>query len=129
MWVVLMLLVLMAITSLVWIAIARSRRRLSGAATSRIRAMIQRADLAGDPVLRIIEYDKILDQLLLELGFQGTAGEKLMKGAARFSNKEALWKCHKLRNIIAHQHGAIASMADADHFQSVLQHAFAQVAR
>ena len=91
--------------------------------------MIQRADLAGDPVLRIIEYDKILDQLLLELGFQGTTGEKLMKGAARFSNKEALWKCHKLRNIIAHQQGATASIADANHFQSVLQHAFAQVAR
>ena len=82
-----------------------------------------------NPVLRILEYDKVLDQLLLELRFQGSTGEKLMKGGARFSNQQTLWKYHKLRNIVAHQSGATAGSDDADHFRAALEQAFKQVGR
>jgi|CXWL01.1.fsa_nt_gi phosphate/sulfate permease len=104
-------------------------RRLSSAASFRIRSLIDKANRMPNPVLRILEYDKVLDQLLLELRFQGSTGEKLMKGGARFSNQQELWKCHKLRNIVAHQSGATASNDDADHFRVALEHALKQVGR
>ncbi len=126
-WIILGGLLLVAAALMVFVFFVRGRRRLSASATARIRSLMEKADRASDPVLRIMEYDKVLDQLLLELGFHGTTGEKLKKGGARFSNTQALWKCHKLRNIVAHEHGAAASTSDADFFKRVLAHAFLQV--
>jgi len=126
-WLMLGGLVLLAAVLMVVVIIKKARRRLNGAATKRIRSMIERADRAGEPVLRVLEYDKVLDHLLLELGFTGTTGQKMIKGAARFSNKQALWKCHKLRNLVAHEHGATVSASEADHFKRVLEKALLEV--
>jgi hypothetical protein len=107
----------------------KNSRKLTAAATSRIRALLERSEHVSDPTMRILEYDKILDQLMLELGFKGSTGEKLMKAGPRFSNKDALWRYHKLRNIVAHEHGAGASASDADNFRNAVMKAFSQVSR
>lgn len=103
------------------------RRTLSSSASARIHALIEKANRLPDPVLRILEYDKVLDQLLSEMHFQGTTGEKLIKAGPRFKNKEAIWKAHKLRNVVAHQSGVTASAAEADRFRDTLVQALQQV--
>jgi hypothetical protein len=105
---------------LVW-KTSRSRK-LPAVSVTRIQSMLQKTNQLSDPVMRILEYDKILDQLLYDLGFQGSTADKLKKGGPRFSNVQTLWQYHKLRNTIAHEHGATANTRDADGFRdSIIQ--------
>ena len=54
----------------------------------------------------IIEGDKLLDKAMIEAGIPGkTMGDRLKKGGGRFSNLNAVWRAHKLRNTIAHESG------------------------
>jgi hypothetical protein len=54
--------------------------------------------------LAVINADKLLDQALRESGVKGqTMGERLKNSGDRFSNKNAVWSAHKLRNQIAHE--------------------------
>jgi hypothetical protein len=53
--------------------------------------------------LSIIEADKLLDKALMEVGLVGkTMGDRLKKSNGRFSDINAVWHAHKLRNAIAH---------------------------
>lgn len=61
----------------------------------------------GNPKSSILDADKLLDYALKVKGFEGNLGEKLKKAGARFSNKNAVWSAHKLRNQIAHELGEI----------------------
>jgi hypothetical protein len=56
--------------------------------------------------MAIIEGDKILDRALMEMGVQGrTMGDRLKRiGQQKFSQVNAVWHAHKLRNQIAHEH-------------------------
>lgn len=122
---IIVLLLVFSFGVLAWIT--RKGRKLSDASTKRLQAMITKTNQTADPVLRILEYDKILDQLLYELGFQGSVADKLKKGGVRFSNLQTLWTYHKLRNTIAHEHGATASASDADGFRDAILKALRQV--
>ncbi|MBQ3353494.1 hypothetical protein IJG89_04140 [Candidatus Saccharibacteria bacterium] len=52
----------------------------------------------------IIEADKLLDKAMIEMGLIGkTMGDRLKKSGGRFSNLNAVWRVHKLRNAIAHE--------------------------
>ncbi len=52
----------------------------------------------------VIEADKLLDKALIEMGVPGkTMGERLKKCDGRFSNLNAVWRAHKLRNALAHE--------------------------
>ena len=55
--------------------------------------------------MAIIEGDKILDRALMEMGVQGrTMGDRLKRiDKERFSQVNAVWHAHKLRNRIAHE--------------------------
>jgi hypothetical protein len=56
----------------------------------------------------IMEADKLLDYAMRESGFPGqTMGERLKSPQAkRFSDLDAVWRAHKLRNNFAHEVGA-----------------------
>jgi hypothetical protein len=55
----------------------------------------------------IIQADKLLDKALKESGYTGTTMAERMTSASRvFSQREAVWTAHKLRNRIAHEHTA-----------------------
>ena len=56
--------------------------------------------------MAIIEGDKILDRALMEMGVQGrTMGDRMKRiGKDKFSQVNAVWHAHKLRNQIAHEH-------------------------
>lgn len=54
--------------------------------------------------MAIINGDKLLDKAMIEIGVPGkTMGDRLKKAGGRFSNLNAVWRAHKLRNAIAHE--------------------------
>ncbi len=55
--------------------------------------------------MTIIEGDKLLDKALCEMGVPGrTMGDRLKKvGKDKFTELNAVWHAHKLRNQIAHE--------------------------
>lgn len=55
--------------------------------------------------MAIIEGDKLLDKALCEMGVEGrTMGDRLKKvGKQKFSQLNAVWYAHKMRNQIAHE--------------------------
>ena len=54
--------------------------------------------------LTIINGDKLLDKALIEMGAPGkTMGDRLKRVGGRFTNLNAVWRAHKLRNAIAHE--------------------------
>ncbi len=54
--------------------------------------------------LAILNADKLLDTALKARGFTGdTMGERMKSARATFSNNNAVWAAHKLRNQIAHE--------------------------
>ncbi|MBR5669951.1 hypothetical protein IKX12_02625 [Candidatus Saccharibacteria bacterium] len=67
--------------------------------------------------MAIIEGDKILDRALMEMGVQGrTMGDRLKRvGKAKFTQLNAVWHAHKLRNQIAHEHDFKPEYRQAQH--------------
>lgn len=54
--------------------------------------------------IAIINCDKLLDRAMIEMGIPGkTMGDRLKRAGERFSNLNAVWRAHKLRNVIAHE--------------------------
>ena len=52
----------------------------------------------------LFEADKLLDYCMMGQGFTGeTMGDRLKSGGSRFSNLNAIWAAHKLRNQLAHE--------------------------
>lgn len=66
------------------------------------------------PSKAILDADKILDKTLEIMGYQGSVAEKLKKAKTRFSNNNAVWRAHKLRNKIAHELDFIPRDEDVD---------------
>ncbi|HEU5121458.1 MAG TPA: hypothetical protein VFT59_01320 [Candidatus Saccharimonadales bacterium] len=54
--------------------------------------------------LAILNADKLLDQALRDRGIKGeTMGERMKTARGTWSNANAVWTAHKLRNQIAHE--------------------------
>lgn len=54
--------------------------------------------------LAVLNADKLLDQALRERGIKGqTMGERMVSAKSAWSNANAVWTAHKLRNQIAHE--------------------------
>ncbi len=67
--------------------------------------------------MSIIEGDKLLDKALCEMGVPGrTMGDRLKKvGKEKFSELNAVWHAHKLRNQIAHENDFHPEFRQAQH--------------
>lgn len=70
-------------------------------------------DEPSSHLLCILNADKLLDQALREKGVAGeTMGERMKSQQSTWSNANALWGAHKLRNQIAHEHDVQVSYDD-----------------
>lgn len=58
-----------------------------------------------EPRYAILDADKLLDYVLKKMGYVGTLGEKLKKAEKCFSDIDAIWSAHKLRNRVVHEVG------------------------
>jgi len=84
-----------------WIWHRRRRPVLSSADRRIIAERWAAIQQAGD-AHAVIEADKLLDFALGKYDFTGSLGDKLRQAGARFSDQNAVWAAHKLRNQIAH---------------------------
>ncbi len=56
--------------------------------------------------MAIIDADKLLDKAMHEMGVPGkTMGDRLKRSGSKFTDINAVWRAHKLRNAIAHESG------------------------
>jgi hypothetical protein len=54
--------------------------------------------------LVVLNADKLLDQALKQRGFKGdTMGQRMKSAKSSWSNANAVWAAHKIRNRIAHE--------------------------
>ena len=52
----------------------------------------------------VIDGDKLLDKAMVEMGLPGkNMGERLKKSGDKFTDINAVWRAHKLRNALAHE--------------------------
>lgn len=79
------------------------RRMLRAGARIAIEAAWKKVHEHENAVLKIVEADKVLDEALRLLGYEGSLGEKLKSAGPRFSNLNAVWSAHKLRNKVVHE--------------------------
>ncbi len=64
--------------------------------------------------LAVVNADKLLDKAMRDLRFKGqTMGERLKSHPKSFSNINAIWSAHKLRNRIAHESNLSVSAEEA----------------
>jgi len=71
-------------------------------------------DEAASYHLTVLEADKLLDLALRERGAKGgTMGERMKSEKDIWSNRNAIWTAHKLRNQIAHEADVNISYDDA----------------
>lgn len=64
--------------------------------------------------MAILNADKLLDKALKELNVSGdTMGERMKSARNRFSNNNAVWAAHKLRNQIAHEQNVAINYTNA----------------
>ena len=68
-----------------------------------IENKLSKENSATCPIV-IIEADKLLDKALMEMGVPGkTMGDRLKRSGDKFTDINAVWRAHKLRNAIAHE--------------------------
>ena len=68
-----------------------------------IENKLSKENSATCPIV-IIEADKLLDKALMEMGVPGkTMGDRLKRSGNKFTDINAVWRAHKLRNAIAHE--------------------------
>lgn len=71
-------------------------------------------DEPGTYHLCVLEADKLLDHVMKARGIKGeTMGERMKTAKDTWSNANAVWNAHKLRNQIAHETDAKVSYDDA----------------
>lgn len=114
MWYVVILLIVFAVLVLFLVRKMMRGRTLPAALRRRLMTAFVQVEQVPDAHRRVLDAEKILDQALTALGFSGTFGEKLTKAGPRFSDREAVWRAHKLRNRIAHEAGITVAASDAD---------------
>ena len=93
--------------------VQRSRSTLPRTVQKRLQTNWQNVQNLNDNAMKVLEADKVFDALLAALGYQGSFADKLKKAGPRFSNTQALWDAHKLRNRIAHETGIAVSDHEA----------------
>ena len=64
----------------------------------------------------VISADKLLDKALNEMALPGkTMGDRLKRASQYFTSVNSVWYAHKMRNMIAHEHGFEISYEQAKH--------------
>lgn len=98
-----LIVVLLVASALVWFMIlAQMRRLLRAGARAAITKAWKNVESQPNPTLKLVEADKILDEALRLLGYEGSLGDKLKKAGPRFSDLNGVWWAHKLRNRAVH---------------------------
>lgn len=104
-WLILILFILFDLLVLFLVVVFRKRKKYSDKDLNFIKMNWFRIlDLSTSDLSKaVLDADKLLDFALLKKGKTGTLGEKLKSSNSLFSDINAVWGAHKLRNKIAHE--------------------------
>lgn len=101
------LIILLVVLLLLYVGVVflarRMKRKWSQADMQFFASNWKRIRALSDQRHAVLEADKLLDHVLKKRGFQGSLGEKMKKARSIFSNNNALWEAHKVRNKVAHE--------------------------
>ncbi len=92
----------------------KRRRKLKGPSLTAIKSAWQRVLAQSNPVLKMVEADKVLDEALKLLGYTGSLGDKLRSAGPRFRNLNDIWAAHKLRNRLVHELNSQPNAGDVE---------------
>lgn len=84
------------------------------------------SDNPSDWKIAVMEADKMLDKLTIDIGLSGeTLGERL-KGAdlSSFTTLQSAWEAHKLRNRIAHEAAHVLTRREARRATTLFEEVF-----
>lgn len=84
----------------------RTQKRVDKAEIARRWKTIQMVSKTGASGLRnsVMEADKLLDHVMKQMGYPGDTMAERMKIAGReFTDRDGVWRAHKLRNAMAHE--------------------------
>ena len=107
--IIIMVIVIIMIGIIMLAVIATTRKNVPGLdkevfCTKWLKIEGSMIDDEGSSHLAILNADKLLDEALKARGFAGETMRERMKSArSSFSNNNAVWAAHKLRNQIAHE--------------------------
>ena len=105
----------LAALALACVCMKLNKRLVKGREKDRILGLWQALDALEDPGMKVIQADSIFAEALKAAGYSGSLGDMLKKAGARFSNEQAVWDAHKLRNRIAHESGIQITQDEAKH--------------
>ncbi|MDD3066210.1 MAG: hypothetical protein PHO48_00015 [Candidatus Gracilibacteria bacterium] len=83
--------------------IKKHKRRLSAGEMSFVRNQWRMLSSGKNMRNSILEADKLIDYVLGKYGYTGSMGEKLKKAQRIFTDINAVWAAHKIRNRLAHE--------------------------
>ncbi len=113
---------------LVWFMILTQMRRiLRAGARHAIEKAWQKVKAQGNPTLKLVEADKILDEALRLLGYAGSLGEKLKAAGPRFRDINGVWWAHKLRNRAVHDLTSAPSKEEIERALGIFRTALADL--
>jgi len=92
----------------------KRRRKLKGPSLAAIKSAWQHVLAQSNPVLKLVEADKVLDEALKLLGYTGSLGDKLRSAGPRFRNLNDIWAAHKLRNRLVHELNSQPNAGDVE---------------
>ncbi|MDR0956209.1 MAG: hypothetical protein LBM73_03725 [Candidatus Nomurabacteria bacterium] len=116
---IIILIIIVALGGGIWLAMQQPRggKTLNRAKFQAAWLKIQNSLDKNHPAtyqFAILSADKLLDQALKDLGVAGEkTSERLNAAKAKFSNVDAVWSAHKLRNQVAHEPDAKIGLAAA----------------
>lgn len=96
-------LALLAAVLLTFVVLKLQSRRVSGREKQHIAALWKALDTIDTPTMKLLHADAVLGKALQIAGYTGSVGDMLKQAGPRFSNEDAVWKAHKLRNMVAHE--------------------------
>lgn len=83
---------------------------------------------AGSMQFAVMQADKLLDKALRERGFAGeTMGDRMKSAQKVFTNSNAVWTAHKVRNRIAHEDSVTITKRQTAQILQSLKHALRDV--
>jgi len=104
------IIVVVGLVLLIIIAKVQPKRRLNTIWYAERWQTVQQQFMDGPSgqSLAVLNADKLLDTAMQQKGFPGkTMGERLKARPTSFSDINAVWRAHKLRNRIAHDHAQV----------------------
>lgn len=97
------------------------QKKLNGVQKKALQKQWKHVQQISTPAEQIIEAEKVFVSTLKKLGFTGTFAEQWTQAEKRYGKNQAVWRAHKLRNVIVHEVGKTASKNDASFVMQTYQ--------